>query len=135
MLALSILSSFRGLRGNTAFPRQKRPVFEFAQSCKKKTRVKRERDDGRFAPENASESAQARRVIRRRRATDAGTRAAKMRPLKIARCTTKGRNAFAPPKAFPRGEKKSAKSKKVKERFLLGKRLSSRFLPRRGEID
>lgn len=36
---------------------KKRPVFEFAQFCKKKTRVKRERDDGRFAPENASESA------------------------------------------------------------------------------
>ena len=52
-------------------PATKTPRFRVRAILQKKPRVKRERDDGRFAPENASESAPPRRLIRRRLATDA----------------------------------------------------------------
>ena len=67
--------SFAGFRKSDRrehrVPATKTPRFRVRAILQKKTRVKRERDDGRFAPENASESAPPRRLIRRRLATDA----------------------------------------------------------------
>ena len=71
MLALSILSSFRGLRENTAFPRQNRPFFVFTLFCKKKTVFNFKAKNGRFAPADAAEYERPRRVIRRRRVSGA----------------------------------------------------------------
>ena len=62
MLALSILSSFRGLRENTAFPRQNRPFFVFTLFCKKKTVFNFKAKNGRFAPAYAAEYERPRRV-------------------------------------------------------------------------